>query len=166
MLSKLNRAGIRFVPTLMAGGYVGEHATLVSLFWSVTKGSETNEDRKREAAQAEVVTKEHRARKRKFRASESEDFAYIRHYVHYRTVVKEVCLPLDIFPSSQELVSVVGDTITGAYVPFVVLLLGLKEYPQRMLMRSNCVKLSTEASAPATSSCVPGSFSAPTVFGS
>ena len=119
----------------MTAGYVGEQATLASLFWSETKDSETDQDRDREAAQA--AAKEHQAMKSKRRASDGEDEAYPRHYAHHRTVIEEVCLPLDMFPSSRDLVSIVGDTILGAYAPSIVLLLGLREYFQRMLMQSN-----------------------------
>ena len=81
----------------------------------------------------------------------------------FRIVIKEVCLPLDMFRSSRDLVSVaIGDTTLGAYAPSTVLLLGLKGYLQRMLMRSNCVKLFTEMSALAMLSCVPGSSPTPT----
>ena len=116
--------------------------------WDETKGSGTNQGRKQEATQA--AAKVHQAMKRKRRASDGEDEAYIRHYVHHRTVIEEVCLPLDMFPSSRDLVSVVGDTILGAYAPSIVLLLGLREYLQRMLMQSNSVTLFTEISPPAT----------------
>ena len=116
----------------MAAGYVGEQATLALLFWDETKGSETNQGRQQEATQA--AAKVHQAMKRKRRAPDGEDEAYLRHYVHHRTVMKEVCLPLDMFPSSRDLVSVVGDTILGACAPSILLLLGLKKYSQRMLM--------------------------------
>ena len=44
------------------------------------------------------------------------------------SVVEEVCLPLDMFRSSRELVPVVDDTITGVFMPSIVLLLGLKDH--------------------------------------
>ena len=44
---------------------------------------------------------------------EVETTPQTRHYVHYRIVVKEVCLPLTAVTSSRQLVSVVGDCIQG-----------------------------------------------------
>ena len=48
---------------------------------------------------------------------EDEQPLSVRHHVHYRIVVKEVCLPLKEFKSSSQLVGVVRDCIDGTFSP-------------------------------------------------
>ena len=120
VLKTLNDAGVRNVPTLLAHGYVGDQATRVSEYWATTKMS--NKDRMKAAAEARRVLKGSKSKAKRTRDDHSDERSTrIRHYSHYRLVVKEVCLPLNMFRSSWQLGSIVRDAMLGtSFIGFKV----------------------------------------------
>ncbi|KAH9938807.1 uncharacterized protein BXZ73DRAFT_26568, partial [Epithele typhae] len=99
VLSILNQARVRHVPTLVAHGYPGTspHTTRVADHLSHCT---SNED----------VATDERPSKRPAPRDDNELLS-IHRYAHYRIVVEEVCLPLDVFRSSRQLLSIIRDSM-------------------------------------------------------
>lgn len=117
-LKKLNDAGVMNVPTLICHGHVEDQETLASNYCVFVDGR-SNAERKAAAYDA----KDRKGKtKRKADDVEHEDHRRdderkprLRHYAHYRVVVKEICLPLTSFTTSKQLVSIIRDCIDGAF---------------------------------------------------
>ncbi len=116
ILHMLNEDEVRNVPTLLCHGIVDGQVTRVLDHWMDSNKSRAEERRgagdiDKNAAASESES-EPRGVKRT-REDLEEATPHVRHYVHYRIAVTEVCLPLTAFTSSRQLVRVVGDTIQG-----------------------------------------------------
>ncbi|KAI1784470.1 hypothetical protein LXA43DRAFT_212365 [Ganoderma leucocontextum] len=109
ILHTLNEDEVRNVPTLLCHGVVEGQVTQVLDYWMDSEDRRAREERKKSAAGA--AEDGPRGLKRARDNQEGEEMPRIHHYVHHRTALKEVCLPLTACTSSRQLVSVVGDTI-------------------------------------------------------
>ena len=109
ILKKLNDAGVEHIPTLLCHGQVVSQGSFVS-HYAQCVDRQTNDERK---AESHYRTCEETSKGRK-RAREGErPPSHIRHYVHHRSAMKEVCLPLVAYTSSKQLVSLVTDCVDG-----------------------------------------------------
>lgn len=110
----LNDAGVTNVPTLLCHADVDNQVTLASCY----QGDVAGQDSESSTMDTES-SKESNMKRRKRDDSQSEvkpekkASAGLRHYIHYRLATKEVCLPLEAFRTSKQLVQVVGDCIDG-----------------------------------------------------
>ena len=112
-LEKLNKANVNNVPTLVCHGDVKNQATLASDYW-LHVDSSTNAARKARAYDRENESKAGKKRKADD-AQEREDQCQpsLRHYAHYRICTKEICLPLNEFKTSRQLVTIIRDAFDG-----------------------------------------------------
>ncbi|KAM5536481.1 hypothetical protein V8D89_009917 [Ganoderma adspersum] len=116
MLRRLNEDGVRNVPTLLFHGVVdGELSQALLDRWMSSKDQRTKSENIHEDTRDTALEDEPRGVKRTWDDLEQLPTPLMRHYVHYRIVLKEVCLPLTAATSSRQLVSVVGDCIEAHY---------------------------------------------------
>ncbi|KAH9938811.1 uncharacterized protein BXZ73DRAFT_22769, partial [Epithele typhae] len=100
VLRTLNQARVRHVPTLVAHGYPGTfpHTTRVAdhllSYCTLDEG----------------VAIDGRPPKRRAPRDDNK-VQFIHRHAHYRIVVEEVCLPLDVFRSSRQLLSIIRDSM-------------------------------------------------------
>ncbi|KAI1784479.1 hypothetical protein LXA43DRAFT_901579 [Ganoderma leucocontextum] len=116
-LRTLNRDEVRNVPTLLCHEVVDGQATRVLDYWMDSEDQRAKEECRAEHKKSAggAAEDEPRGAKRARDDQEGEEMPRIRHYVHHRTALKEVCLPLTACTSSRQLVSVVGDAIEAHY---------------------------------------------------
>ncbi|KAI1782029.1 hypothetical protein LXA43DRAFT_856227, partial [Ganoderma leucocontextum] len=107
-LRTLNRDEVRNVPTLLCHEVVDGQATRVLDYWMDSEDQRAKEERRAEHKKSAggAAEDEPRGVKRARDDQEGEETPRIRHYVHHRTALKEVCLPLTACTSSRQLVSV------------------------------------------------------------
>ncbi|KAI0780150.1 hypothetical protein C8Q74DRAFT_1447525 [Fomes fomentarius] len=111
ILKKLNDAGVENVPTLVCHSHIGNHATAASDF-QVHVDQRSNAQRKAAPTQP-PVSPDTKSTKGKGEKRKREEPARhdVRHYVHYRMVTKEICLPLVVFGSSRRLIQLLSDVL-------------------------------------------------------
>ena len=102
-LRRLNEDGVGNVPTLVCHGVVDSQDHWMDPEDRRTKSDDISKD----------TGDELRGVKRTRGDQEKDAAPQASHYVHYRIISKEVCLPLTAVTSSRQLVSVVGDCIEG-----------------------------------------------------
>ena len=112
ILKTLNSAGVRNVTTVIVHGFVEDQTTRVSEYSVATKM--TNKARKEKVADAQRAREGKKTSKRRREdASGKIDTTRVRHYAHYRLVVKEICISLNLFLSSRQLMSIIRDALQG-----------------------------------------------------
>ncbi|KAM5535319.1 hypothetical protein V8D89_011004 [Ganoderma adspersum] len=121
ILRRLNEDGVRNVPTLLCHEDVDGQLTGVLDDWVDLEDQRTEESRitgsedTRENTGDNGFEHEPRGVKRTQDDRKEEASPQTCHYVHYRIVLKEVCLSLTALTSSRQLVSIVGDCIEAHY---------------------------------------------------
>ena len=112
VLKQLNDADVPNVPTLVCAAHVQQQTTLVSDYWLNGDGK-TNKERKLEEKEANSTSQ---GVKRSRDVPDREPRSPIRHFGHFRMVVKEVCLPITAVMNSYELVVIVFNCVQGMIV--------------------------------------------------
>ena len=106
ILSKLNAAKVRHVPTLICHGDIPDQITQTANFW---------EDRQLKSSGVQGSQPSGSKRKREGDAADDVFDPVHRRHRHYRLVVEEVCMPLHTFTSGEQLLSLVYDCVLGKH---------------------------------------------------
>lgn len=137
-LKKLSKDKALFVPAYLCDGDVGHQTAYTAIYEGEPERRRLRAARRRRAAaqakvaaSADAVAKESGTKKRSRELGdvgepqdapsaanlallETEDS--LRHHIHYRIVMKDVCLPFDRFRSSKELVRLIYHCVSSTWI--------------------------------------------------
>ncbi|KAI0760492.1 hypothetical protein C8Q74DRAFT_1221121 [Fomes fomentarius] len=136
ILKRLNEAGVEFVPTLVCHGVIQSQRTKTPDFWEMLKNSPRSDAGTSTSRTLVQPDSGSTGSKRKHAESDTndeiplplpqildEESAFrllddcpLRRHVHYRMVVAEVCMPLSMFATGHQLVSIIIDCVTAHYM--------------------------------------------------